>query len=331
MRFWGGIAATRLPSISRFARKFSMRAQCLGAVLSISVDLPSGPPAGSSLADRLVHLFTAATLPATWFAGDPGNAGILSHALAADVGHEVGLRVQSEGVRPLRAGGTLKRELQQGRSRLIAGILEHLARAKYGHFCLHAGDCGCGRSAGGIAGQTRHLGRLRRRERSQNGRSDGTGPLPLRYGLWQLSADFRLTGGGRFAEWRMAMRIRRAIDQCMRNQVPLHLSIDAAEIGANSSIERLGGVPAILRHVDRCRAEGPLEVCTIAGLVARLAAPTAMRSAGSILRGVNPPGEYERRKHLHGRSAARSVLCRLSSSSSRECRRTGSPRHPLRC
>ena len=81
------------------------------------------------------------------------------------------------------------------------------------------------------------------------------GPMPLRFGIWQLPTDARLTGGRAIAEWFTAIRIHRTIDRRIRAGAPFHLSIDAAALAANSSCERLGNLQAIIGHVVRRQRE----------------------------------------------------------------------------
>lgn len=271
------------------ARHFAMRAQPLGAVLSISIDLPRVKPRGGNLSreciqpivPRIAELLAATSQSATWFADDPAAHAALCGATTALNGDELALRIDAD-----RTGEF------GGRNRLAHQVVSRVARAR---------SAGLRISTLALPGETAELPselslellvkhgitavRMAAGENRTHGRISGSGgPAPLRFGLWRVGVDVQLTGGSRFGDWRAASGIRRAIDRCIRSATPLHLVVDAAAIAANSSPLRLGGLPAILRHVERRRSAGMMQVCTIAELVSRLAAPAAPRAAGSILR-----------------------------------------------
>jgi hypothetical protein len=251
-----------------------MRAQPLGAVLSVSVDLPvvaadSGGCQSGTL-ERLFGLFAAAGQPVTWFADDPAANETIRQVLATDGGHEAGLRVDAD---------------RGGRNRLVAELVGGAARARRAG--IRITTLAIDRAAAELPAEllVKHgMTAVRAPADANRARSGAIGPAPLRYGLWRIASDFRLVGGSWIADRLTTRRIRRAIDRCIRSETPLHLAIDVAAIAVNSGPERLGGLPAILRHVERRRSAGLLRVCTIAEVVARLAAPAAPRAAGSILR-----------------------------------------------
>jgi len=261
-----------------------MRAQPLGAVLSVSIDLPVVAPQGGRSSDaeretvgRLVELVTAAGQPVTWFADDPAADEEIERALAAASGQEAALRVDADW-----AGAVA------GRSRMVAEIVGRTAEARRAGIpitTLALADAAPELSPellvkyGITAVRTEESVNCAGRSRSR-----AMGPTQLRYGLWRVAVDLRLIGGSRIAEWLTAMEIRRAIDRCIRGETPLHLAIDASAIAASSGLVRLGGLPGILRHIERRSSAGLLRVMTIADAVARLAAPSAPKSAGSILR-----------------------------------------------
>jgi len=255
-----------------------MRTQPLGAVLSVSIDLPGAAARGGCLlhgenetADRLIKLFAAFSHGATWFSDEPADDAIVRQVSAADGNHEAALRVDGE-----LAGEA------GGRSRSNSEIVGRIAQArraglKISTVCI---------SDAGIAMPTELLVKqgITAVRGTGHARAEMSGPESLRFGLWRIATDRRVVGGSRIADWRTAFGIRRAIDRCIRSATPLHLSVDVAAIAANSGPNRLGGLPAIVRHVARRRSAGLLQVCTIAGVVARLAPPSLPRAAGSILR-----------------------------------------------
>ncbi len=261
-----------------------MRAQPLGAVLSVSIDLPAIAAHGGRSNDaeretvgRLMELFAAADQPVTWFASDPANDANVAQALAAGSGQEAALRVD-----PAWTGTA------PGRSRMVAEIVGRTSAARRQGIpitTLALTDAAPELSPDllvkyGITAVRTDDGATRGRR----SRHRASGPAQLRYGLWRVAIDLRLTGGSRVAEWLTVMEVRRAIDRCTRDNTPLHVAIDASAIAANSGSSRLGGLPSILRHVERRQSSGMLQVLTIGNAVARLAAPVAPQSAGSILR-----------------------------------------------
>jgi len=264
-----------------------MRAPSLGASLSISVDLTESHDLSNRSADsprraaeRLVELFAAAGVAATWAAVDPASSDIIARATRASDRHEAALLVDPHWL----AG-------EKGRSRLISELMVRAAHArhaglpistlaltaplddppldllsKYGIRAIRAA------AAGRIAGPT-------------SGKSgSAVGPTPLRFGVWQIPCDARLSGGSALAEWFAAVRIRRAIDRRIRGGAPFHLAIDVGQLAIRSSVERLGNLQRILQHVARGEREGLLRVETISQMIARLSAPAGQRSAQSILR-----------------------------------------------
>jgi hypothetical protein len=261
-----------------------MRAQPLGAALSVSIDLPADAvQAGRSIdaeretVGRLLELIAAVDQPVTWFADDPAANPTIGRALATGSGHEAALRVDANWLGKVG-----------GRNRLAAEIVGRIARARrvgISITTLALADAAAELPAEllvkhGITAIRDSLSY----NRADHSRGGMIGPVPLRYGLWRLAVDFRLLGGSRIADWLTAIRIRRAIDRCIRGKMPLHLVIDAAAVAANSGPDRVGGLPGVLRHIERRRNAGLLRVMTIADVVAQLAAPSAPRSAGSILR-----------------------------------------------
>jgi hypothetical protein len=255
-----------------------MRAQPLGAVLSVSIDLPVAAAGGvgrspgeNETAERLVKLFAAVGHGATWFADEPGDDAMIRQALAADGNHEAALRIDAA-----LAGEAV------GRNRLTAEIVGRIARARRADLSISTISI----PDAGMAMPTELLVKqgITAVRGAGHARAETSGPESLRYGLWRIGTDCRVVGGSRIADWKTTFGIRRAIDRCIRNAMPLHLAVDVAAIAANSGPERLGGLPAVLRHVERRRSARALQVCTIAEVVARLAAPALPRAAGSILR-----------------------------------------------
>lgn len=261
-----------------------MRAQPLGAVLSVSIDSPAaadhrGGPALSrekEILGRLVELVAELGQPATWFADDPANNRAVREVLSTDTRHEAALRVDADWI----GDGS-----PVGRNRFVAQVIERTSRARRAGMrisTLATHEAGSELPAELLVKYG--ITAIRADSCESRNRGSASGPQSLRYGLWRIASDFRIAGGGPIADWLTAFRIRRAIDRCIKSETPMHLAIDVAAIAANRAVDRLGGLPAILRHVERRCKAGRLRVCTIAEVVARLAAPASPRATGSILR-----------------------------------------------
>jgi hypothetical protein len=253
------------------------------ALLSISVDLEPGfcaAPSGETLAwaaRQLVDLLSGEGHAVTWVASDPVNLQAVGWAIEANCGHEVALL----------AGADWSGQAN-GRSRFATEFLRRKQRAERAGISLTT-------LAVGGENPREHFELLVRqgitairadRSAEPNGRrhrapSPGIGTL--RYGLWQLSADVRLSGGGWLSECIAARRICRTIDRRIAAGIAGHLAIDAPALAARSN-GKLSALKTVLRHIERRQREGTLQVGTIAATVARLAPARTSRSAQSILR-----------------------------------------------
>jgi hypothetical protein len=264
-----------------------MRAQPLGAVLSVSVDLPAVAARGNRSADleqetvaRLVDVIAAARLSATWFSDDPITNETIGRTIAAGTGQEAALLVDR------------RANVAGGRNRWIAEVIARTSEARRAGIPITTLSVTDGIDEvpaelpadllvkyGITAVRTAASDR-----RNCHSRSGVAGPALLRYGLWRVAVGLALIGSNPMADWWTQLGIRRAIDRCIRNKTPLHLAIDASAVAVNSGPTRLAGLPAILRHIAHRQRGAELRVLTIAQLVARLAAPVAPRAGGSILR-----------------------------------------------
>lgn len=278
-----------------------MRIPALGAVLSISVDLPAcgnesdgARDRAAEAGERLLQLFADAALPATWFAGDPASNETLRRAIHADRGHEAALRIAGAAATPDTAApgsaATGAPPTDAARSKPLRGLLERIAQARAAGFAISTLAISDSFEAPAELLVKYGFTAVRTSEATVGGRRDASaGLVPLRFGLWQLTPNFCLGGGGGwahlpFSTWRLGLRIRGGIDRCIRNGAPGHLVIDAASLLGSEPKLRLGCLPAILRHIAARRSAGRLQVGTIAETVARLTAPAATRSGRSILR-----------------------------------------------
>ena len=234
----------------RSTRRFAMRAQPLGAVLSFSIDLPvaaacgrSRSPGENETVERLVKLFAAGGQRATWFTNEPAADETVRRVLAANGSHEAALRIAADW-----AGEVA------GRKRLTGEIVGPIARARLAG--LNISTISVPGTGATLPTELLVKHGVTAIRSTGHARAEMSGPAPLRYGLWCIATDFRVVGGSRIADWRTVFGLRRAIDRCIRNATPLHLAVDAAAIAVNSGSDRLGGLPAILRHVERRRSAG---------------------------------------------------------------------------
>jgi hypothetical protein len=253
------------------------------ALLSISVDLESSSrtaPSGEALAwtaRQLVDLLSGEGRAVTWATSDPVNSQAVGWAIEADCGHEAALLT-----------GVDWSGHANGRSRFAAEFLRRKQRAE---------QAGVSLSTLAVGGELprEHFELLVRQgitairadrgseTTGQRHRAPAPGITSLRYGLWQLSADVRLSGGGWLSGSIAARRICRAIDRRIAAGIAGHLAIDAPALAARSNC-KFSGLKSVLRHIERRHREGTLQVGTIAATVARLAPARTGRAAQSILR-----------------------------------------------
>jgi hypothetical protein len=255
------------------------------ALLSISVDLESSSraapaPSGETLAwtvRQLVDLLKGEGHAVTWVASDPVNSQAVGWAIETDCGHEVALLASADW-----AGHA------NGRSRFAAEFLRQKQRAK---------QAGISFSTVAVGGEMprEHFELLVRHgitairadhtaeTNSARHRAPASGISSLRYGLWQISIDMRLSGGGWLSDRIAARRICRAIDRRIAARTASHLAIDAPGLAIRSN-GKLAGLKTVLRHIERRQREGTLLVGTIAETIAQLAPARTSHSAQSILR-----------------------------------------------
>ncbi|HEV3417274.1 MAG TPA: hypothetical protein VG056_10685 [Pirellulales bacterium] len=210
-------------------------------------------------------------------ASEPASSQAVGWAVEADCGHEAALLVGADW-----SGQA------NGRSRFAAEFLRRKQRAK------HAGVPLSTLATGGDLPRE-HFELLVRQGitairasrgseiSGQRGRPPAPGISSLRYGLWQVPADMRLSGGGWLSGTIAALRICRAIDRRIAAGIAGHLAIDAPALAARSN-GKLSALKTVLRHIERRQREGTLQVGTIAATVGRLAPARTGRSAQSILR-----------------------------------------------
>ena len=252
--------------------------------LSISVDLePQGQISGvlsreslEATARRLIDLLSGQHRGVTWVAADPASSKVIGWAIDANCGHEAALLI---------AGDWSGQE--NGRCRFAAETLRRKRAAEQAGIRLTTLA-----TQGGVPRERlvflvrQWISAIRCDEplfakRSKSIAAAG-GVASLRYGLWQITAALRWSGGGWFAEHLNGQRICRAIDRSISTNSAAHLVINAPQLAMRSPAT-FNGLSRILRHIERRERDG-LQVGTIAESIAQLMPPPAARSARSVLR-----------------------------------------------
>ena len=199
-----------------------MRAPALGAVLSISVDLEANlghqgnslSAALNNLAIQLADLFAAGDLPVTWTTADPSNCAALAQICKTAPQHEIAVWAPTEWFQrdlgslgigeltrrlgKLRQSGLRTTTLAIDSSEAVELDLPELKESlvKQGFTAVRA-----------VSHQS---------SRHANRGDANSGAVALRYGLWQISPDVRLTAGSSWEQLLDRLRIRRAIDRGIR-------------------------------------------------------------------------------------------------------------------
>lgn len=252
-----------------------MRAQPLGAVLTLSIDLP---PLGNATTttEQIRKQLAEAEIRATWFSDNPARDSTIGQIQSEDRGDETGLRIF-----PIERE-SLKSEMVR------APLMTEVSRLK-----ADAQQAGISITSLAISGAAtlpaERLVKLgitasRSLADAESERNGDAGFAAMRFGIWRVTPDLVFRGGSGIGAWRNRLRVSRAINRCIRNRQPLYLAIDAATLSSDSAATKFGNLARIVRHISRLRQARMLEVCTIAETVSRLAAPQSTRSAGSILR-----------------------------------------------
>ncbi|MCE9556533.1 MAG: hypothetical protein K8T91_24550 [Planctomycetes bacterium] len=104
----------------------------------------------------------------------------------------------------------------------------------------------------------------------------------LRFGLWRLATSWGIPSEGWLGGAWGAARGRRRLDQAIRRNEPFHVMIDAAAVLQSPQAART--LDRLLRHVDRRREQGMLNVGTLSEIAQQLARPRSSVTAESILR-----------------------------------------------
>jgi hypothetical protein len=256
-----------------------MTARPANGVLTISIDW-SADSAGLDIAarqaldrlgDELATLFDAFELPTTLAISDPAATSRIERLSASPMQHEIALLGDASwmgrDVPPSRFARELARRIEDGRAagHTVSTLVVNSPALD------HAGLA----ARHGITA-VRH----QRTGKSTVGR--GLRSRALQFGLWSFPVTMTLPGGSRI--WPGAgggRSARAAIDQTIAQAGLGQLVIEAPRMAAKwSSLRVLEGV---LRHVDRRRDQGLLEVLTIGAMAARLSSQRQGQPSRSIL------------------------------------------------
>jgi hypothetical protein len=223
-------------------------------------------------AKRLVDLFTAERLWATWAVGAPGRSKVCAAVIRAAAEHEIAILGDAEWLGPEAGRTRFARELAaritQARcagisvTSLVTPLLPPQAHidlvVKYGISAVAGGQ---------------HEKRPAHREAI---------PQALHYGVWQLPASARMPTAGSW--WFSGRRLlMRRIGSAAKNAATFHLVIDAPalERASNGNVRNLA---RITRRIAEFRDRGLLQVETLAQAAARLTSVPAVTPQRSILR-----------------------------------------------
>jgi hypothetical protein len=225
----------------------------------------------ADLARRLVDLFSAYRLPATWAAASPSQSAVTSAVMRSEVKHELALLGDAGWVGPAISRSQVSRELARrvGLARSFGlGISSLVPRAE--SVREHA-DVFVKQGISAVA----------RMEAQETKGTQRATPRALHYGLWELPVTHRLPLR---SSWFFGGRgLLRQMRGGAQDGTTFHLSVDAA------AVEREGARPEavigrIIRGVAELRDRGLVRVETLSTAAARLAAVPAVAPQRSILR-----------------------------------------------
>jgi hypothetical protein len=252
---------------------------CVGHVLfTVQVDPLDGDMSVerhrrlAELTRRMIDLFSANRIRATWATGNPANSAIAAAVIRSDVDHELAILGSSGWVGPTVGRTQFAKELarrvgQAGSAGInITSLVPRVAS-------IHAHvDLVLKQGISAVAG-LRQAGRPR---------MPRTIPRALHYGLWELPVTSRLplpkswlSGGG----GSLLRQIRAAASEA----ATYHLVIDAAAIEQESARGE-AVVAKVIRGVAELRNRGLVRVDTLTTAAARLADVPTLLPQRSILR-----------------------------------------------
>jgi hypothetical protein len=248
-----------------------MPATHANGVVSVSIDTAALPQCAAASTDaigsvvvELFDRFQKQRLPATWFISDPKRHTLTNH-IARTGNHELAL---------VGNDGTIARLLESQRIGLtISSISENPAwrardvdlLAKYGISVIRTTGPSRGSQHSPVRGGNRAI-------------------QPVRYGLWHIPVAATLHGGGWMPYFAQFQRLKRTIDQAVREGSICHVRIDAPSIARGDVASGLRAVERLLTHINHLRSGRSLVVESLHDTAIRLHPKRTLAAARSILR-----------------------------------------------
>jgi hypothetical protein len=274
--FWGGRRDWRV----RACKGLSMSGGDGLATLVLSIDLELDLEHHEDqierrlddVRSRLVALAGAVAVPATWAVADPMLSAASESILAAGCGHEIAVLGDQAWLGPGCGRARLARELARRFSvprkagiavstlalRNVEQVIDLDLLIEYGVTAV------CGPAVDTL--------RLARE----------LGQPPIRFGLWQPPAAWKLSPGPSW--WSpLSWQIRREIKRTIRQRSLLHLRLDALQL-VEAPDRALDNVSAMFRYIAAKRDAGKLVINTIGGLAQESLDCRASIPSRSILR-----------------------------------------------
>ena len=256
-----------------------MSARPASGVLTISIDWSADAAdldlvaqrAMDQLDGRLAVLLDTLKLPATLAVADPAVTSRIEHLSSSSMQHEIAI---------LGDASWLGREIPPSHfARELARRIEGGSAAGHAVSTLVVNSPALDHA--GLA--ARHGITAVRHVRTDNSSSNrGLRSRALQFGLWSFPVTIRLPGGSRWWPGGGGARSARArIDQTIDQAGLAQLVIDAPRMAAKSASFRV--LERVLRHVERRRNSGLLEVLTIRAMAARLSSQRQGQPSRSIL------------------------------------------------
>jgi hypothetical protein len=257
-----------------------MSARLSTGLLTISIDLDADATRIQQADQRvmddvtgeLLDVLRNRRLPATWAVVDPAISAATQRILSASADHEIAILGDPTWVGRDAPRSRFARELARraDRSRSVGVAVSTLVLnvAQLDQHCDLA-------IKHGITA-VRHAPADARSARALQ-------PQTLQYGLWSFPVSVSLPGTSRWLPGGGGGRRAQAIvDQAIMAPGLVHLAIDAPRLAALGSSSRRV-LDRVLRHVDRRRSQGVLDVASIGGLALRLAGQYQSQPSRSIL------------------------------------------------
>jgi hypothetical protein len=225
----------------------------------------------ANVAKKLVEVFDAHRLPATWAVGDPAHSATTALVTLSAVPHEMALLGDHHWLGPTAGRTRFARELTRRVTQARAQGIEVVTIVPRVAPLAEQIDL--------VVKQGLHAVVATNDAASLRGR--GAGPQSLHYGVWEFATTERLPSESSwlFAGWKLSRRIR----QAAHDTATFHLMIDAAAIEEQGAwaIRMIGGMA---RRVAVLRDRGLLQVETLGAAAARLSDLPGVTPQRSILR-----------------------------------------------